>query len=444
MSFVYQPLPSWATFDHDGPRAIRIVAGNGNRELAERVAQELGQKLTPWQVGLRSCGEVFIDTDEGDVRHKDVYVIQPTCGHDGVEINQSVLELLFLIRRLKLKGADRVTAVVPFFAYARQDRKCDLRGPISASAVSQLISKMGVDRVLTLDLHSGQIQGYFNGRAPLDNLQMAQEFAQYVRQCGWFERNSTVIVSPDAGGVARAHAFADLTGVSHIVTVMKRRERAGVVGSMQTVGEVAGYTCIIIDDMIDTGGTLVAACKLLKDLGAVRVVACITHGILTDPCIERVNNCDALAELVVSDSLPQREHQRRCPKLRVLGIASLLAQAMKTYNTEQSISGLFRKPSTPKPALVPPPNRVVSPIHKDCGDFASIIDPQPQGLVSASIATASSSPSNRGNSMEGATGPTTAAAGSTGATPKAGASEGRPPLAPRGPTISPLAPPGGP
>jgi ribose-phosphate pyrophosphokinase len=220
---------------------------------------------------------------------------------------------------------------------------------------------MGVDRVLTLDLHSGQIQGYFHGRAPLDNLQMAFEFAQYIRTCRWFASDTTVIVAPDAGGVGRAHAFADILGVSHIVTVMKRRAKAGVVESMQTVGDVKGYSCIIIDDMCDTGGTLVAACSLLRDMGAARVVACITHGILSGPCCERVNSCAALEELIVSDSLPQDEHVHQCPKLKVLSIASLLAQAIETYNTESSISELFTRPATPSPRFLKGSRRI-SPI----------------------------------------------------------------------------------
>jgi ribose-phosphate pyrophosphokinase len=350
-----------------GQLEICVVAGNGNRKLAEEVAGELGVSLTECTVGTRKCGEVFIDVAR-TVPGKDVYIVQPTCGNGGVDINQSVLELLFLIRKLKLAGAARITAVVPFFAYARQDRKTDLRAPISASALSQLIDRMGVDRVLTLDLHSGQIQGYFANRAPLDNLQMANEFAQYVRTCRWFDKSSTVIVSPDAGGVARAHAFADLLGVPHIVTVVKRREKAGVVGSMQTVGDVDGYTCIIIDDMVDTGGTLVAACKLLREMGATRVVACITHGILTNPCIERVNACEQLHELVVSDSLPQEENQKRCSKLHVLSVASLLAQAMVVYNCERSISELFRRPSTPSPRLTKPLKQV-SPIMMGAPDM---------------------------------------------------------------------------
>lgn len=336
---------------------MRVVAGNGNRDLAALVAAELGVQLTKVDVGARTCGEVTIDVAE-NVRSCDVYIVHSTCGHAGTEINHTVLELLFLIRRLKQEGAHRITAVVPFFAYARQDRKTDLRAPISASAISQLIDRMGVDRVVTLDLHAGQIQGYFNNRAPLDNLQMAHEFAQYVRTCRWFKAEETVIVSPDAGGVARAHAFADILGVSHIVTIMKRRAKAGVVSEMQTVGDVKGYTCIILDDMVDTGGTLVAACNLLRNLGATKVFACITHGILNHPCIDRVNGCEALEELIISDSIPQHTNQFRCPKLRVLTIASLLAQAMVTYNMEKSISELFKRPSTPSPRISQPRGEV--------------------------------------------------------------------------------------
>jgi ribose-phosphate pyrophosphokinase len=335
-----------------GALPIKVVAGNGNRPLAARVAAELNVKLMNWDIKARSCGEVVVEANE-PVRGFDVYVIQPTCASSEVGLNQTVLELLFMIRRLRLEGASRITAVVPFFAYARQDRKTDLRCPISASAVSQLIDKMGVDRVVTLDLHSGQIQGYFNNRAPLDNLGMAHEFAQYVRAQRWFDRQQTVVVSPDAGGVARAHAFADLLGVSHIVTVMKRRAKAGVVSEMQTVGDVQGYTCIIVDDMVDTGGTLVKACELLKNMGSTKVVACITHGVMTDPCVDRINTSDALDTLVVSDSIPQENNLARAnpAKFHVLGCAALIAEAMHCYNSGGSLSQLFDRPVTPRPQL---------------------------------------------------------------------------------------------
>jgi ribose-phosphate pyrophosphokinase len=189
------------------------------------------------------------------------------------------------------------------------------------------------------------VQGCFSN-SPLDNLAFQHDFAQYLRTQPWFERDSTVVVSPDAGGVARAHQLAELLDIRGIVTIMKRRAAAGVVDSMQTVGEVAGRTCIIVDDMCDTGGTLIKACELLKSMGAVRVVACATHGILTEPCVDRLNAGTALDELIVSDSIPQDGNVKRCPKLRVLSIAPLLASAITMYHTEMSVGALFRAPSS--------------------------------------------------------------------------------------------------
>ncbi|EPY14970.1 ribose-phosphate pyrophosphokinase [Angomonas deanei] len=253
------------------------------------------------------------------------------------------MELLILIRKMRLSNAKSVSVIVPYFAYARQDRRTELRGPISASAVAKMIVKMGADRVTTLDLHSNQIQGFFEN-IPLDNMTMSHEFAQHIRSCAWFKPEETVVVSPDAGGVERARIVADMLGVGGIVTIVKRRIAAGKVETMQTVGEVKGLSCIIVDDMIDTGGTLVKACELLKDLGAVRVCACCTHGILTDPCTERINKCTALEELVVSDSIPQEQNQRNISKLKVLTIAPLIAAVIDKYTHFESVSSLFSGP----------------------------------------------------------------------------------------------------
>jgi ribose-phosphate pyrophosphokinase len=206
-----------------------------------------------------------------------------------------------------------------------------------------MITLMGVDRVMSLDLHSGQIQGFF-GNVPLDNLSFMHEFAQHVRLQSWFSPESTVVVSPDAGGVERAKQLADILAVGRIVTIVKRRIKAGQVETMQTVGEVDGLHCVIVDDMIDTGGTLVKACELLKALGAVSVTACCTHGILTNPATERVNKCEALMQLVVSDSIPQQNHMEVIPKLVVLSIAPLLASAIVKSANNQSVSSLFSGP----------------------------------------------------------------------------------------------------
>ena len=329
-----------------GPPNVCVIAGNGNRALAEQVATLLGQQLHATDVEQYASGEVRVQV-HASVLGKDAYIIQPTTGNDIIDVNTALVELLLLIRKVRLGKAARVTAVVPFFAYARQDRKTALRMPISASAVAEMVIKMGVDRVVTLDLHSGQIQGFFEN-VPLDNLQFVHEFAQYLRDQDWFEPEKTVIVSPDAGGVERARKLADILNVGRIVTIVKRRITAGQIETMQTVGEVGGFHCVIVDDMCDTGGTLVKACELLKQLGAVTVTACCTHGILTNPCAEKVNKCEALERLVVSDSIPQDTHVKQIPKLTVLTIAPLLASAIVKNATNESVSSLFEGPMVAK------------------------------------------------------------------------------------------------
>lgn len=323
-------------------KPICLVSGNGNRPLAEAVALLLGIRTHLTDVTQYASGEVNVRINE-PVLGANVYIIQSTTGNRVVDVNTALMELLILIRKMRLSNAKQVTVIVPFFAYARQDRRTELRGPISASAVARMIVQMGADRVTTLDLHSKQIQGFFDN-VPLDNLSMSHEFARYVRDQPWFNPENAVVVSPDAGGVERARTLADILGVGGIVTIVKRRIAAGKVETMQTVGEVRGLSCIIVDDMIDTGGTLVKACELLKELGAARVFACCTHGILTDPCTDRINGCDALEELVVSDSIPQAFHQKNIPKLKVLTVAPLIAAVIDKYMHEQSVSSLFSGP----------------------------------------------------------------------------------------------------
>ncbi|CAJ1017777.1 N-terminal domain of ribose phosphate pyrophosphokinase/Phosphoribosyl transferase domain [Leishmania shawi] len=327
------------TEKRDHSRPFCLVSGNGNRPLAEAVALLMGAHTHHTSVTQYSNGEVNVRINES-VLGADVYIIQSTVGNEIIDVNTALMELLLLTRKMRLSNAKSVTVIAPFFGYARQDRKTNLRGPISASAVARMIVKMGADRVASLDLHSNQIQGFFDN-IPVDNLLMAHEFARYLRDQPWFDVDQMVVVSPDAGGVERAKQLADILQVGRIVTIVKRRIAAGKVDTMQSVGEVAGFTCIIVDDMVDTGGTLVKACELLKDLGAVRVTACCVHGILTDPCSERINNCSALQELVVSDSIPQEEHQKAIPKLKVLTIAPLIAAVIHQYMNEESVSSLF-------------------------------------------------------------------------------------------------------
>lgn len=350
-SYFYDPQTMTTTNDgrqtppiaEQALRSIAIVTGNSNPQLAGTVASLLGIGLHNVSVKEYASGEVGIKVVE-PVIGKDVYIIQSTSSSDEIDVNEALLELLFMIRKMKLGYVKKVTAIVPYFAYSRQDRKTDLRTPISASSVSSMINAMGADRVITLDLHSGQIQGYFKN-TPLDNLQMAHEFAGHIRSQPWFVPDECVIVSPDAGGVARAREVADILQVDKIVTIVKRRLEAGKIDFMETVGEVANLTCIIVDDMVDTGGTLVKACELLKGMGAVKVIACCTHGIMSEPCCDRVNACDALDSLVVSDSIAQDDHALRCSKLRVLSVAPLLALAILQSAKCSSVSKLFTGPA---------------------------------------------------------------------------------------------------
>lgn len=319
---------------------VTVVAGNGNVPLAAAVAQLLGTTIHNVAVSQYPSGEVSVRVVES-TRGDDVYIVQTTSGNDVIDINEALMELLLMIRKVRLAGARRVTAVIPFYAYARQDRKTGLRVPISASAVAQMIQQTGVDRVLTLELHAGQIQGFFSN-VPVENLQVCYEFAQFLQREAWFDPAQAVMVSPDAGGVERAKHLADILSVGRVVTIVKRRIKAGHVETMQTVGDVAGLDCVIVDDMCDTGGTLVKACELLKEMGASRVVACCAHGILTDPCAQRVNACQALELLVVTDSIPQEHHVDNIPKLRVLTVAPLLAAAITKMANDESLGALYQ------------------------------------------------------------------------------------------------------
>lgn len=320
---------------------IRLISGTSNSALSQEVSKCLSIDLCQTDIKRFANGELNIKVVES-VRGDDCFILQSTAGSKTTDLNTAMIELLLLVHTLKLSSAKRITAIVPYFGYSRQDRKTEPRVPISASMVAQLLQAMGVDRVVTLDLHCGQIQGFFRN-IPVDNLHMFPEFATYLARQPWFDRTQTVVVSPDAGGVERANVLADRIGAAHIVTILKRRKVAGEVDSMQTVGNVKGFTCIVVDDMVDTAGTLCKACVLLKEMGAVRVVACATHGILTDPACDRINQTDALNELVVSDSISLEEASKKCRKLTVLSIAPLLARAIESLHSESSLTSLFKR-----------------------------------------------------------------------------------------------------
>eukprot|EP01002_Notosolenus_urceolatus_P006383 NODE_26_length_3432_cov_6254.953887_g5_i3.p1 GENE.NODE_26_length_3432_cov_6254.953887_g5_i3~~NODE_26_length_3432_cov_6254.953887_g5_i3.p1 ORF type:complete len:355 (+),score=65.71 NODE_26_length_3432_cov_6254.953887_g5_i3:2312-3376(+) len=326
-----------------GTYGCKLLTGNANPKLAGAIADNLESKMTLSKVGRFSNGEIQIQVLE-NIRGQDVFIIQPTCYSAEVQdINAAVMELLLLIHTAKLASAKRITAVIPHFAYARQDRKTEARVPISASAVAHLIMSMGVDRVVTVDLHCGQIQGFFHN-TPVDNLYALPVFVAYLRkEHPTLDPKQLAIVSPDAGGVERARMLADNMNAESVVTILKRRVEAGKVDSMQIVGDVTDMDCWLIDDMADTCGTLVAACQLLKKNGARSVSALISHGILTDPACKRINDCDALNLVVTTDTIPQDEHLEKCPKkLKVLSMGPLLAQAIRRIHEEQSMTSLFQ------------------------------------------------------------------------------------------------------
>jgi len=314
---------------------IRILSGNANRKLASQIAETLGVELEPCLLETFADGELNICI-ENNVRGADVFIIQPTC----TPVNNNLMELLLLIHTLKLSSAKRITAVVPYFGYARQDRKTKPRVPISASAVAQLIEKMGPNRVVTVDLHCGQIQGFFH-QIPVDNLFAEGEFTNYLKKKN-LPLSSTVIVSPDAGGVVRAKRVADKLGASSVVTILKRRAAANQIEQMQIVGDVSGSICVIVDDMIDTAGTLCAAANLLRENGAAKVFACATHGLFSGTAMDRLN-ASVLEEICVTDSIPQDKNVEKCNRLIVLSLVPLLSKTIVHLHEEKSLTLLFDK-----------------------------------------------------------------------------------------------------
>lgn len=319
---------------------VRLVAGSANKELAEKVAQALGTELEPCIVGRFSDGEIKIEIQH-NVRGDDVFIIQPTCPsaepYNGV--NTAIMELLLLIHTLKLSSAKRITAVVPYFGYARQDRKTKARVPISAAAVAQLIEAMGPNRVVTVDLHCGQIQGFFHS-TPVDNLFAENQFVNYIKEKN-LDMQNVAIVSPDAGGVTRARRLADKLGANQVVTILKRRAVANEIEAMQIVGQIEGFIVIIVDDMIDTAGTLCKAASLLKSKGCLDIYACASHGIFSGPAMQRINN-SVLTEVCVTDSIAQDKNLAECDRLKVVSLVPLISEAIARLHNEKSLSILFK------------------------------------------------------------------------------------------------------
>ncbi len=309
---------------------IQVFAGNSNLALAREVCQHVKVPLGAAEVRRFSDGEINVKISD-NVRGGDVFVLQSTC----TPVNDNLMELLLMLDAFRRASAKRVTAVIPYFGYARQDRKVDPRVPISAKLVADLITTSGASRVLTLDLHAGQIQGFFN--IPVDNLFATRVLLKYVRDR--LPGDGVCVVSPDPGGVERARAFAKHINAG-LAIIDKRRPRPNVVAEMRVVGEVEGQKTIIVDDIVDTAGTLAAAAKALKDAGATEVYACCTHPVLSGPAIERIEQ-SVLRELIVTDTIPLSEAAQRCSKVKVLSVAQLLGEAIKRTHDEESVSSLF-------------------------------------------------------------------------------------------------------
>ena len=310
---------------------MKILAGNGNPDLAQAIAAYLEIPLTEAAVRRFADEEIFVEIHE-NVRGEDVFVVQPTAA----PANDNLMELLICIDALKRASARRITAVVPYFGYARQDRKSGSRTPISAKLVANLITTAGADRVLSMDLHAGQIQGFFD--IPTDNLFAAPVMAADVIACSGLE--DLMVVSPDVGGVVRARALAKRLGNAPLAIVDKRRERPGESEVMNIIGDVTGRHCILVDDIVDSAGTLCNAAAALLDAGAKSVRAYVSHGVLSGGAVARVDG-SALTELVVTDSIAATAAVKAAQKIRRITIAPLLAEAMRRTAEESSVSSLF-------------------------------------------------------------------------------------------------------
>lgn len=309
---------------------IRVFTGNSNPVLAQKICECLQVPLGGARVRTFSDGEIMIEITE-NVRGRDVYIVQSTCA----PTNNNLMELLIMTDALKRASAATITAVMPYYGYARQDRKAAPRTPITAKLVADLITTAGVDRVVTIDLHAGQIQGFFN--IPVDNLYAAPVMVEYLKNR--FKGEKVVMVSPDAGGTERARAFAKRLEYT-LAVIDKRRTGPNVAEVMHLIGDVRGKIAIILDDMIDTAGTLTQAAKALKENGASAIYACATHGVLSGPAIERINNSD-IEEVLLTDTIPAGEKQEQTGKIRMLSVANLLAEAIRRIHEDESVSSLF-------------------------------------------------------------------------------------------------------
>ena len=307
---------------------LKVFAGSANQELARDISNHLGCKLGECSTTRFADGEIYFQILE-NVRGADVFVVQPTCP----PVNDNLVELMLMIDAFRRSSARRITAVLPYFGYARQDRKDKPRVPISSKVVSDVLA-LNSDRLLTMDLHAAQIQGFFN--IPVDHLFAAPVLVDFFQK---LSLPSLTVVSPDAGGVERARAFAKrLQG--ELAIIDKRRNAANVAEVMNVIGDVNGRSALIVDDMVDTAGTLVNTVEALREAGAREVYACATHGVLSGPAAERIHK-SSLAELVITDTVPLNEAAQQCGKVHVLSVAELLAQAIVSIHDETSVSVLF-------------------------------------------------------------------------------------------------------
>ncbi|MBL3520610.1 ribose-phosphate pyrophosphokinase [Aliarcobacter lanthieri] len=305
---------------------FKLFSGSANPKFAQKVAEYLGMKVSDATLNKFSDGEISVQITQS-VRGQDVYIIQPTCA----PTNDNLMELLIMIDALKRSSAKSINAVIPYYGYARQDRKAAPRVPISARLVADLLEAAGIDRIVTIDLHAAQIQGFFN--LPADNLFGSILFINYIKSKNL---KNPIIASPDIGGVARARQYADKLGYD-LVIVDKKREKANISEVMNIIGDVKGKDVILVDDMVDTAGTLVKAAEVLKQKGATSVMACCTHGVLSGPAYERIAN-GVLDELVISDTIPTKENAQ---KITVLTASSMIGEAIRRIHNNESVNSIF-------------------------------------------------------------------------------------------------------
>ena len=309
---------------------LKIFAGNSNPDFAARLSTSLGVDLGRRRLKRFADGECYSEIQD-NIRGRDVFLVQSTCA----PVNEHLMELLVLMDAVKRASADRVTVVLPYYGYARQDRKVTPRTPISAKLVADLLQVAGADRLLTLDLHAGQIQAFFD--IPVDNLYASPALMPEVRRL--CKGKDAVVVSPDAGGVQRARAYAQMIDAP-LAMIDKRRDRPNEIAEMNIIGDVEGRYAVIVDDMVDTAGTLCKAAEAVKGAGATAVAAVATHPVLSGPAVDRITN-SVLDRVIVSDSIPLRENARACKKIQVVSVGPLLGEAVRRIHTGDSVSSLF-------------------------------------------------------------------------------------------------------